>query len=77
MALTKEAFEAAADIQHEFEQNYAKLPLIVGVGLGVNSASTAPAINVQVSGKLEPDALPKTFHGLEVVIDVVGEIQAY
>jgi hypothetical protein len=77
MPLDKKAFEAAASIQREFEESYAGLPSVLGVGLGVNSDHTAPAINVQVSEKAAIGALPKTFHGLDVVVDVVGEITAY
>lgn len=77
MPLTKEAFEAAVSIQQEFERNYAKLPSVVGVGLGMNAASTGPAISVQVTRPVAAKKLPKTFHGLEVVVDVVGKIVAY
>jgi len=77
MPLDKRAFDDAASIQHEFEENFAGLPSVVGIGLGVNSSSTAPAINVQVTKKLAANVLPRTFHGLEVVVDVVGEVTAY
>jgi hypothetical protein len=77
MPLDTGAFEKAATIQREFEEHFASLPSVVGVGLGLNSAADGPAINVQVTQKLAPTTLPKRFHGLEVVVDVVGRITAY
>jgi hypothetical protein len=77
MPLDQKSFDAAASIQREFEESFASLPSVVGVGLGMNSEATGPAINVQVTKAAAASKLPKTFHGLEVVVDVVGNIVAY
>ena len=77
MSMDRQAFEKAALIQRQFEDRYCDLPSVVGVGLGLNSASDGPAINVQVTQELPVRALPKKFRGLEVVVDIVGEVQAY
>jgi hypothetical protein len=77
VSVDPKAFEMAASIQREFENQFARLPTVVGIGLGLNAAEDAPAISVQVTHEPAPNALPKTFHGLDVVVDVVGKIHAY
>ncbi len=71
------AFENAIPIQKEFEEQFADAPGVRGIGLGVNSAETAPAINVQVETAAAGKKLPQSFHNLDVVVDVVGDVTAY
>ncbi len=64
-------------VQKAFEERFAHVPGIMGIGLGVNATSTAPAINVQVESATAVNALPHTFRHLDVVVDVVGEVKAF
>jgi hypothetical protein len=73
MSIDPRAFEAAMAIQKEFEDRFAALPDILGIGLCLNAESTGPALNVQVTDEPAKAHLPQTFHDLEVIVDIVGE----
>lgn len=76
MPVDSKAFEQAFEIQREFERRFSSVKEVVGIGIGLNEAADAPAINVQVARKSAGGKLPPSFHGLDVIIDVVGEIKA-
>lgn len=77
MPVSALAIEQASEIQRVFEDRYAKEEKVVGVGLGLNERGNDLALNVQVSDQSAVADLPKTFSGLEVIVDVVGEVEAY
>lgn len=76
MADTKHSMEEAVEIQRAFEEQFCDNGL-VGVGIGLNPQRDDLALNVFVSREKEAEKLPKTFDGLDVVVDVVGVIRAY
>lgn len=73
MSIEAGAFEAAMAIQKEFEDRFAAMPDILGVGICLNTTSDGPALNVQVTDEPAKAHLPLTFRELEVIVDVVGE----
>jgi hypothetical protein len=77
MADTKHSMKEAVEIQRAFEQQFGDKDGLVGVGIGLNPRRDDLALNVFVSREKEGEKLPKTFDGLEVVVDVVGAIRAY
>jgi hypothetical protein len=77
MADTKHSMRQAVEIQKAFEEKFAGEECLVGVGIGLNSSRDDLALNVSVTRKREAQRLPKTFDGLDVVVDVVGTIRAY
>jgi hypothetical protein len=77
MVATKHSMEQAVEIQKAFERRFAGKGDVVSVGIGLNGAKDDLAINVCVSRPNEAENLPKTFDGLDVVVDVVGAIRAY
>lgn len=70
------AFDSAASVQRQFEQEFAGNPNILGIGLGLNSAADALVISVQVSEPPAVGSIPTQFGGLEVLVIVVGRIEA-
>ena len=77
MSELRHSIEQAVEIQKDFEQLYTKVSGVVGVGIGLNEKHDDLAINVQVAREAIGQKLPKTFDGLEVVVDVVGTVKAY
>jgi hypothetical protein len=77
MADTKHSMQEAVEIQRAFEELFGHRDGLVGVGIGLNPQRDDLALNVYVLREKEAEKLPKTFDGLDVVIDVVGVIRAY
>jgi hypothetical protein len=77
MADTKHSMKEAVEIQRAFEKQFGDNNGLVGVGIGLNPRQDDLALNVYVSRQKEAEKLPKTFDGLEIVVDVVGAIRAY
>lgn len=77
MNVTAKSMENAVEIQRNFEDLYAQAETVVGVGIGLNSERDNLALNVQVSDRASVGAFPKTYKGLEVVVNVVGPISAF
>ena len=77
MPVDSRAFESAAAVQMQFEDHYGDVSGLLGVGLCLNAAADGPAIHVQVASSDALSALPRTFHGLDVVADIVGRVDAY
>ena len=74
----KHTVEQAMALQKRFEDSLAKAqPGIVGVGICLNARKDDFAINVQVDKSATADHLPRQFDGIDIVIDVVGEIRAF
>ena len=71
------AMERAEHIQRDFEARYADRGGVLGIGIGLNRAEDDLAINVQVASRMVAVEIPKSFHGMEVVVDVVEKIEAY
>ena len=76
MADTKHSMQEAQEIQRAFEEQFGDGGL-VGVGIGLNPRQDDLALNVFVSRKKQAANLPKTFDGLDVLVDVVGAVRAY
>lgn len=72
----KHSMEQAEGIQRAFEQRFGKNEGLVGVGIGLNRSRDDLALNVFVAQQEQAGALPKNFHGLDVVVDVVGGFNA-
>lgn len=77
MGETKHSMRQAVEIQKAFEEKFGGEECLVGIGIGLNSSRDDLALNVSVTRKREAEKLPKTFDGLDVVVDVVGTIRAY
>jgi hypothetical protein len=76
MAETKHSMKEAVEIQRAFEKQFGDKNGLVGVGIGLNPRRDDLALNVYVSREREAENLPKTFDGMDVVVDVVGAIRA-
>jgi hypothetical protein len=77
MADMKHSMEEARRIQQAFEQRFGSKDGLLGVGIGLNPERNDLALNVSVSERTQARGLPKTFDGLDVVVDVVGVIRAF
>lgn len=77
MAETKHSMEEARKAQRAFEQRFGGKDGLLGIGIGLNADRNDLALNVSVSERTQARGLPKTFDGLDVVVDVVGVIRAY
>ena len=77
MADTKHSMHQAIEIQKAFEKQFGGEDCLVGIGIGLNKSQDDLALNVSVTREGEAERLPKTFDGLEVVVDVVGTIRAF
>ena len=73
----KHSMEEARRIQEAFEQRFGSKDGLLGVGIGLNPERNDLALNVSVSERTQARGLPKTFDGLDVVVDVVGVIRAF
>lgn len=74
----KHTIEEARALRKRFEDSLAKVqPGIVGVGISLNEQKDDLAINVQVDTSSVADRLPRRFDGIDVVVDVVGEVSAF
>lgn len=67
------AFDRAAAVQRQFEQEFLPDPNIVGIGLGQNAAADGFIISVQLSETPPDGFFPKRFGGLEVLLIVAGQ----
>lgn len=77
MGEMKHSIEQAVEIQRVFEERYAGKSGVVGIGIGLNEARDDLALNVQVARPAEAAQIPPKFRGLEVVIDIVGTVEAF
>jgi hypothetical protein len=77
MAGTKHSMNEALEIQRAFEEQFAHKCGLLGIGIGLNHQRDDLALNVYVSQEREAEKLPKTFDGLDVVVDVVGVVRAF
>jgi hypothetical protein len=50
---------------------------LLGIGIGLNTGKDDLALNISVSRVAQASGIPKTFKGLDVVVDVVGAIRAF
>lgn len=77
MGALRHSIDQATAIQKDFEEAYANESGVVGIGIGLNDRRDDLAINVQVSKPATVQKLPKTFDGLDVVVDVVGAVRSF
>lgn len=77
MADTKHSMDQAREIQKAFEARFGDREGLLGIGICLNSSQDDLALNVSVSREQQATHLPKTFDGLDVVVEVVGSIHAY
>ena len=77
MAGTKHSMNEALEIQKAFEERFGRKDGLLGIGIGLNHQRDDLALNVYVSRQREAAKLPKTFDGLDVVVDVVGAVRAF
>lgn len=77
MAGTKHSMIEAREIQKAFERKFGGKEGLLGVGICLSPHRDDLALNVSVSRSAQANGLPKTFDGLDVVVDVVGTIRAF
>lgn len=77
MPVNELAMRKAQVVQKDFEDHYGNMDKIVGIGIGLNAQQNDLALNVQVLDQSALGALPRHYGGLDVVINVVGEVSAY
>lgn len=77
MAGTKHSMQEAVEIRRAFEARFGTARGITGVGICLNSRADDLALNVFVSRDEEAAGLPKSFDGLEVLVDVVGTVRTF
>jgi hypothetical protein len=77
MADTKHSMDQAREIQKAFEARFGDKEGLLGVGICLNPSQDDLALNVSVSRRQQAVSLPKSFDGLEVLVDVVGVVRAY
>ena len=76
MAEMKHSMEEALKIQQAFERQFGSKDGLLGVGIGLNPERNDLALSVSVSERTQVEDLPKSFNGLDIVVDVVGVIRA-
>jgi len=77
-ARMKHTVEQAVELQRRFEESVpAHSKGIIGIGISLNESRDDLAINVQVDRSEAANALPRQFDGIDVVVDVVGQIRTY
>nr|WP_319384121.1 hypothetical protein [uncultured Roseibium sp.] len=75
---TKHSIEQAIQIQERFQHDVTEnVQGIVGVGISLNEKQDDLALNVQVKEQSVATGLPRSFNGLDVVVDVVGTVKAF
>ena len=77
MPVDELAMRKAEVVQKDFEDHYGNMDKIVGIGIGLNAQQNDLALNVQVSDQSALRSLPRHYGGLDVVINVVGEVSVY
>lgn len=73
----KHSMEEALKIQQAFERQFGNRDGLLGVGIGLNPERDDLALSVSVSEPTQAEDLPRTFNGLDIVVDVVGIIRTY
>lgn len=63
-------------LQAAFEEKYLDSDGVVGIGMTDGDAGE-PAILVYLQSAQAAEALPKTFEGMAVATEIVGDIDAY
>jgi hypothetical protein len=76
MPQMKHSMKQAVEIQKAFEKRFCHKDGRRAVGICLNPRTGDLALNVQVSKKKEAAELPKTFDGLDVLVDTVGVVRA-
>ena len=76
MPQMKHSMKQAVEIQKAFEEQFCHKDGLRAVGICLNPRTGDLALNVQVSKKKEAAELPKTFDGLDVLVDTVGVVRA-
>ena len=76
MPNVKHTMKAAVAIQRAFEERFCSPHDLKAVGVCLNPRTGDLALHVQVSNKTEAGNLPRSFEGLEVIVDVVGAVRA-
>jgi hypothetical protein len=72
----KHSMKEAVKIQRAFEERFRHKGGLMGVGICLNPRTGDLALNVQLSKKKNVTELPKTFNGLDVLVDIVGAVRA-
>ncbi len=73
----KHSMGQALEIQKAFEERFGQQEGLLGIGIGLNTGKDDLALNISVSREAQASGIPKTFKGLDVVVDVVGAIRAF
>lgn len=73
----KHSMQEVLKIQKDFEARFGQTEGVTGIGICANPHSDDLALNVLVTGDKEAANLPKTFNGLDIVIDITGVTRAY
>lgn len=77
MAEMKHSMEEALKIQQAFERQFGGREGLMGIGICLNPENDDLALNVSVSKRKQAENLPKSFRGLDIVVDVVGVVRAF
>jgi hypothetical protein len=72
----KHTMKEAVAIQQAFEERFCGSHDLKAVGVCLNPRTGDLALHVQVSKMTEAAYLPRSFDGLEVLVDVVGAVHA-
>ncbi|WP_159587880.1 MULTISPECIES: hypothetical protein [Chelativorans] len=73
----KHSMEQAIEIRKAFEAQFGPSEGVTGVGICLSPNADDLALNVYVSRDEEAVKLPRTFDGLDVVVEVVGTIRKF
>jgi hypothetical protein len=73
----KHSMAQAREIQKAFEERFGQREGLLGIGICLNPKKDDLALSISVSREGQASGLPKTFNGLDVVVDVVGAIRAF
>lgn len=76
MANTKHSMQEAIEIQKAFQAEFGNFQGVSGVGICLNQNADDLALSVLVNGEKDAEKLPRTFGGLDVLVQLVGTIRA-
>lgn len=77
MVQMKHSIKEAEAIQKDFEARFGGTKGITGIGICLSPNGDDLALNVFVTKTKEAASLPRTFEGLDIVVETTGTMRAF
>jgi hypothetical protein len=72
----KHSMKEAEAIQKDFEKKFGQAEGVTGIGICLSPNKDDLALSVFVTASKEASRLPKTFEGLDIVVETTGTVRA-